>query len=597
MSSWLVASLIALVLVVVQYGSRRLSIGIALLRFIALALVAALLLDAPIGRAKAVTPWVALDGSLSWMRGADDSVMWRAAMTTLRASNADSTIVFGDSARVRRTVSAPSDQASVVGPAVERSLASGRPLIVLTDGDVDDPESLRQLPAGSRVEVIARPSRRDVAVVSLDMARAHVSGDTLEVRASLAAGDAGAAAGTLTLYVGSRAVTTVPVEALGAFAERTIVLRGLVEGSEGPTLVRLVVASPGDAEVHNDTLSAAIDVSRAASAVFVSTSPDPDARYALTVLRGALSIPTRGYLRVAPGMWRAEGSLTPVSEADVRNAFHDAPVAILHGDTSVFGAPRTVAQGPLALLLPSAIDDGEWYVTQAPPSPIAAALSGLPWDSLPPIVTAPSLPAGDWRGLEARRGREDDRRAVIVGSERPRRTVVVGGSGFWRWRFRGGVASDAYGALWGSIFDWLSAQRADRRAAVPDDRVFRAGEPIRWRRGSQTDSQVVLTLTRRGAPARVDTVSLTFASQSTIQESAPLAAGVYEVSARGGRSLLTVNASREWLPRAPRAKSGAAGGTVLSDSAPRLRDHGWSFAVALGLLCLEWVLRRRQGLR
>jgi hypothetical protein len=597
MSSWLIAFLIALALVVVQYGSRRISIGIALLRLVALTLVAALLLDAPIGRAKAVAPWVALDGSVSWMRAAGDSAMWRSATNLIRSSHADSIIIFGDSARVRRAATTPSDQASIVGPAVERSLASGRPLIVLTDGDVDDPESLKQLPAGSRVEVVARPPRRDVAVLSLEMSRAHVSGDTLEVRASLSAGDAGAAAGTLTLYVGQRAVTSAPIDAMGAFAERTVVLRGMVEGPEGPALVRVVATSPGDAEVHNDTVSAVIDVSRAASAVFVSTSPDPDARYALTVLRGALSIPTRGYLRVAPGMWRAEGALTAVSESDVRNAFRDAPLAILHGDTAVFGTPRTVAQGPLALLVPSTLDDGEWYATQAPASPLAAALSGLPWDSLPPIVTAPSLPAGEWRGLEARRGREDERRAVIVGSERPRRTVIVGGSGFWRWRFRGGVASDAYGALWGSIFDWLSAQRADRRAAVPDDKVFRAGEPIRWRRGSQTDSQVVLTLTRRGAPARVDTVSLTFAGASTIQESPPLPAGVYDVSTRGGKSLLTVNASREWLPRAARAKSGAAGGTVLSDSAPRLRDHGWAFAAALAMLCLEWVLRRRQGLR
>ena len=597
MSSWLIALVVAVLIVLVQYGARRVSIFIALLRTLAITLIVALLLDAPAGRTKSIAPWIALDASQSWLRDANDSSLWRAATTAVRNTHADSIIQFGDSARVRRAASAPSDQASAVGPAVERALASGRPLVVITDGDVDDPESLRLLPAGSRVEVVSRPARRDVAVAALDMPRAHVSGDTLEARVTLAAGDAGAVSGTLTMLVADRAVATSSIEPLGAFAERTVTMRGRVEGAEGPALVRVVATMPGDAEPHNDTLLAAIDLSRAASAVFVSTSPDPDARYALTVLRGALSIPTRGYLRVAPGMWRAEGALTAVTEQDVRDAFRNAPLAILHGDTTVFGAPRSTALGPLALLVPSSVDDGEWYAVQAPPSPLAAALSGLPWDSLPPIVTTPAMPSGEWRGLEARRGREDDRRVVIVGSERPKRTVIVGGSGFWRWRFRGGVAADAYGALWGSIFDWLSAQRTDRRAAVPDDRVFRAGEAIRWRRGSVADSQVVLTLTRRGAPARVDTVSLTFGAQSTIQETPPLPAGVYDVSARGGKSLLTVNASREWLPRAPRARSGAAGGKASSDSAPRLRDHAWLFALAVGLLCLEWVLRRRRGMR
>lgn len=598
MTSWIIALVVALLIVLVQYGARRrVSIFIALLRTLAITLIVALLLDAPAGRAKAVAPLVALDVSQSWLRDAGDSSLWRAAMKAARDAHADSILQFGDSARVRHTASSPLDQASAVGPAVERALASGRPLVVITDGDVDDPESLRLLPSGSRVEVLARPVRRDIAVSALDMPRAHVSGDTLEARVTLAAGDAGAPSGTLTMLVGEHAISSASIEPLGAFAERTVVMRGKVEGSEGPAIVRIVATMPGDAERHNDTLSAAIDVSRAASAVFVSTSPDPDARYALTVLRGALSIPTRGYLRVAPGMWRAEGALTAVTEKDVRDAFREAPLAILHGDTTVFGAPRATALGPLALLVPSNVDDGEWYATQAPPSPLAAALSGLPWDSLPPIVTAPAMPSGEWRGLEARRGREDDRRAVIVGTEHPKRTVVVGGSGFWRWRFRAGVAADAYGALWGSIFDWLSAQRTDRRAAVPDDRVFRAGEPIRWRRGSAADSQVVLTLTRRGAPARVDTVSLAFGVQNTMLESPPLPPGVYDVSARGGRSLLIVNASREWLPRAPRARSGAAGGAASSDTAPRLRDHGWVFALAVSLLCLEWVLRRRRGMR
>src|SRR6185503_12336016 len=102
----------------------------------------------------------------------------------------------------------------------------------------------------------------------------------------------------------------------------------------------------------------------------------------------------------------------------------------------------------------AAASDEEWYAVDAPPSPLSAALSGLPWDSLPPITVTGAPPAGQWNALEARRGREQERRVVIAGTDAPRRVVVVAGSGMWRWRFRGGESSDAFTALWGSLFDW-----------------------------------------------------------------------------------------------------------------------------------------------
>jgi hypothetical protein len=180
--------------------------------------------------------------------------------------------------------------------------------------------------------------------------------------------------------------------------------------------------------------------------VFVSTSPDFDARYALAVLRGALGIPTRGFFRVAPGEWRIEGSLAPIPESDVRQAVRDAPVTILHGDTAAFGAPRSITLGPLALIVPTAAE-GEWYASAAPASPLAPALAGVVWDSLPPVGIAAMTPHGSWEGVVARRGRGDERKPIVVGSDEPRRVAIVAASGLWRWRFRGGVASDAFTAL------------------------------------------------------------------------------------------------------------------------------------------------------
>ena len=61
--------------------------------------------------------------------------------------------------------------------------------------------------------------------------------------------------------------------------------------------------------------------------------------------------------------------------------------------------------------------------------------------------------------------------------------------------------------------------------------------------------------------------------------------------------MLAVNNAREWLPRSPRVKEGVVGGGVPVDAAPRLRSTGWAYALLLLLLCAEWVVRRRVGMR
>lgn len=606
MSPWIVAALAGLVFAFLQYAGRDLRVGAralvpAVLRAVAVMLLAALLLDAPAGRRKPLATWVALDASASWRRGGDTSA-WQHAWREVRAARPESLFFFGDSLRARAgtdSLTTPADLASIVRPAVERALGRGHPLVVVTDGELADPEALNELPAGSRVIVEPHRAGSDLAVASLELPRAVVSGDTVELRVGLVAGASGSPAGTLTISVGDASVLSVPVDALAPYAERALTVRARMEGREGPTVVRAIARAPGDAEAHNDTLAMAIDLSRAASAVFVSTSPDFDARYALSVLRGALAVPTRGYFRVAPGAWRVDGSLAPIAEADVRAAFRDAPVAILHGDTAAFGPPRAATSGPLALVVPATTSDGEWYAADAPPSPLAPALSGLPWDSLPPITVGAAPPAGQWRALEVRRGREEDRRVIIAGSDTPRRLVIVAASGLWRWRFRGGASADAFTALWGSLFDWLAAERADRRAAVPTGIVARAGEPVRWHRGNATDSSVLVVLRRvgRNDSARVDSMTLRFHGDATIAESPPLAPGLYTATVRGGSTMLAVNNAREWLPRAPRVKAGAIGGGVPVDAAPRLRSAGWAYALLLLLLCAEWVVRRRLGMR
>ena len=606
MLSWLAAAAAGLLAGVVQYGVRqgaragaagaRLA-ALTALRAAAVALLVALLLDAPVGRRRAPPPFAALDVSASWLRGGDTAA-YANAVRQLRATGADSTFLTGDSVRAGAPPRSPSDLASRVRPVVERALAAGRSLVLVTDGEVDDPAALAELPAGSQVRVVAPALRPDVAVMGLEAPRAVVRGDTVEVRLSHDAGPRGAAAGTVAISIAGRELATVPFDSMAPWAEREVAARLPVAVADGTTLLGALVSSPGDAERRNDTLTVALEVAPAAGAVLVSTSPDLDSRFATAVLRGALALPTRAYLRVAPGVWRIEGALSPVAESEVRAAMREAPLVVLHGDTAVFGPPRqAVARGALALVVPPRASDGDFYAVGAPPSPLAPALAGLPWDSLPPIDVSAVPPRGDWEGLETRRGRRLDRRVAVAGSERPRRVVTVAASGFWRWQFRARQGSDAFAALWGGIFDWLAAERSDVRAAIPADATVRAGEPVRWRRGSESDSAVVAVLSRRGAPARVDSVTLDFGRGVSMAESAPLPVGVYDVSVRGGRALLVVNVSREWLPRRPTVRAGATGGAPAVGAGTGARSVGWLYALVLALLCIEWVLRRRAGLR
>jgi hypothetical protein len=224
-------------------------------------------------------------------------------------------------------------------------------------------------------------------------------------------------------------------------------------------------------------------------------------------------------------------------------------------------------------------------------------VSGIAWDSLAPITAAREEPKGGIRALEARRGRGGERRAIVMLTESPKRVAVVAGSGLWRWRFRGGVSADAFTAVWGSVFDWLATERADRRAAIPDAGAFRAGERIRWRRGAARDSMVVVALRREDDAARADSLTLRFGRSSSVVTTPPLSPGIYRVEAAGGTSRFVVNRSREWVPRSPSMRSGAAPRRAVAGLRPTVRDFGWMYVITVLLLCAEWILRRRAGMR
>lgn len=600
---WLIAAGAALAFAVLQYATEPRAAstrGAAALRFVAALLAVALVLDAPRGRAAVRASLVVLDASESWQRGRPDSD-WESvrARAVAAARGAGDTLWYaGDSLRATHT-GAPADANSRVAGAVERALAQGRPLELFTDGELDDVRALERVLAGSRIHVEPLPGSgvRDAAVLGLDVPRSVVGGDSVEVVVRVVAGAGGAAAGAVALTLDGAPLGRTAFDSIPPFSERDVRAMARVPAAgEGIRVLRAVASSPGDGVGRNDTLATALEVAAAPRAVFVSTAPDQDARFALEVLRGTLAIAVRAFYRVAPGTWRQEPGFTPATEADVRAALGDAPVAIIHGDTAHFGAPRTLVQGALALIVPTTAESDEWYVAAVPQSPLSPALAGLPFDSLPPLALGPA-PRGDWSAAVARRPRvQRDDRAFVVGSAAPRRVVVVAASGLWRWRFRGGASADAFAALWGGVFDWMAVGGDDRRGAVPVTGWARAGETIAWRRGARQDSIVVATL-RSSAHAGADSVTLRFPGDAIVAESSPLPEGDYEISVPGGRTRLVVGASREWIPRRPSVESGSIGTAQPSGLAPRLRDAWWAYVLLLAALCTEWFVRRRAGLR
>ena len=595
---WVAAVIAGVAAVILVYGLKPgtgLTLVSAGLRLVAVTGLMALILNAALGAARPAAALVALDVSASWLRDGDSS-RFREALQRARSEASGNLLLFGDSTRAATGDVVPADEASRVRPAVERAMAEGRPLRVYTDGELEDAEALASLVGGSGIIVMRSDDATDVAIEELRVVRATVGGDTLDVDVALTGSARGGPPSRLTISLADRLVATIQVDSVGPYGERIVRARVPVPDVTGPMLIAASLSAPGDRIAANDSLAVAIDVMPGAGAVVVSTAPDYDVRDLAAVLRGTVLLPTRGYYRVAPGRWREEGSLAEASEADVQRAAREAPLLVLHGDTAIFGDPRVFARGSLLLVTPPSTPGEEWYATGAPTSPMSSALSGSPWDSLPPLEVSPVAQAGNFEVLETRRARRLERRVAAIGWERPRRTVLVPAAGFWRWRFRGGAPAAAHSAFWGSIIDWLAAERADNRAATPADGAVREGQPVRWRRGLPTDTIVPVALVRRGTGER-DSITVQFTAGSLFTETPSRRAGVYDITTRGGTSVLVVNSSAEILPRRPSVVEGDIGtGEALTD-APRLRGIGWIFAIVILSLCVEWILRRRLGLR
>lgn len=471
MLTWALALLIGGALAFATYGmSASVPRRMLALRVLGVTLVAALLLDAPIGPTRGLAPRIALDASASWTAAAD-AAPWtaaRAAADSALNAGGDSLVVFGSALRSAALLpERPADPSSRIGPVVEQARASGRPVVIVTDGKLDDAERLPELPVGSMVVIPSTAAGADLGVAPIEAPAAALIGDTLELRFRVkASGVVEAAPRTLSITLGGRTLSTQSIAAMDPYGEREVSIRVPVPAIEGEQPL-IAALSPGDVLAANDTARTTIAIVGSASVALISTSPDQDARFAYSLLRQTQRGAVRAYWRVAPGQWREGDALRPVNEDAVRRALASASLVVLHGDTALFGPARQRARGAL-VLMPSPDASDEYYATGVGDSPLRAALADLPWDALPPLRVG-AAPRGGFDALLARRARRTDERAVVSLVESSRRTVVVSAAGFWRWRTRGGRIAESFDALWGSIFDWVVGPDAPARRSLAVD--------------------------------------------------------------------------------------------------------------------------------
>jgi hypothetical protein len=422
------------------------------LRLGALALIASLLVNPPLGQVRPVAPLVALDVSLSWMRATDSSAWARARDEAMR-TDGDSVLLVGSTLRTAPPPPIPTDTVTNLTGAIERARVAGRPLVFFTDAEVD---TLRfdldvRLPAGSRIVAHLPQRGPDLAITGLDAPAGAIEGDSVSVGVFLKGHRTPPRFVSLVATVDGRELARRQLDPFESWGERLERIRVVLP--PGPREAHLVVhiIAENDAEPRNDTASRTLRRGERITALAVSTAPDFDFREIARVLRGALSVPTVVRSRVAPGRWVDDhGNQLP--EARVRQELARAQVVLLHGDTAYFGEPRTAVAGGLALVPPPQ-EDSEWFLTAAPPSPLRHFLMDLPFDSLPPVALGrigrgqPLLHVRGPGGAESLLGSIDDS---------VRRVIVMPVRGTYRWALRGGAAADAFATIWGAVFAALA---------------------------------------------------------------------------------------------------------------------------------------------
>jgi hypothetical protein len=545
-----VLPLIALATVLALGGALLLYLGperagpsgvpLALLRALAWLGVAALLLD-PGCRSGPAPPTVLLDQSQSLSDPAGDA-RWKAAVDSARRLAAGGPVVlFGATPRAWHERARPDAPTSLLLPTLREAVSRGGPIAIVTDGEVDDAAALpADVMRAARVVIVARPRGPDAGLAAVRIPPVLRAGDTATAEVAVVVRQATTGdSGSLELREDGRIAARQRI-GLGAGSVAAVLRFVPAPPPGGERVVRRYEARltgfARDVEPRDDARATVAAVTRAAAVALFSESPDWDFRWLGRTLRSARATPVRSFVRVAEGPWRDAATLAPVSEAAARAAAQEAALVIAHGPEAAIDAIARLARRSVwRWPTGGGAQTGDWYVAPEPgASPLGAALAGVPVESLPPLSALRTAPA-DSTAWSAVLARAGRR-----GSAQP---VFVGGT--------------REGRRWLTVLGsglWRWASRGGVAAEGYRALVLGAAD---W------------SLERR-----------------TAEDGEVLA--VRDSLAREGV---------EFLPRAPTLAVQAGVAERATRERVPLQQRPLVFGAILVALCVEWVARRRRGMR
>jgi len=537
-------------------------------------------------------PLVLLDASLSM--GAAGG-RWSEALAMARSAGEMRLVGARDGDSI------PSGGRSLLAPAISGAGSAGRPVIVITDGEVEDADAIAPgLQALTTVRVLERKPVNDVAIVRVEGTSRVTPTDSL--RLSLEVESFGAAAArTLPVVAreGDRSWLRGSVE-LDAAGRGRVTLQGPVPTvAPGAHVLRITLEETRDAEPRSDTRLLVVTVVPTPGVVLLASPPTWESRFLFEALRDVAALPVRGYLETQQGQWRRAGDLHPIARDEVASVARRADLLVTLGNPAALAAGSR-ARGRLILpaVTPGSATPGDWYVAVPGGTPIGGAFGGLAVDSFPPGTALAELAAGprDWVGLTAQAGRRGTVRPVLVGRDSAGvRRIIVGVDGLWRWAFRGGASEQGYRGLVAASVSWLlgGAEAAAGKARLLRE-VVEQGRPasFEWY-GEGSTSPIPIELTADTAVRR-DTLVFDGAGRAELM----LPPGVwrYRLSGGGEGTLAVEEFSAELLPR---ARTLVAHEAVSSPEKTRIPVRSWLWLFAVGVVAFsgEWLARRRLGLR
>jgi hypothetical protein len=540
-------------------------------------------------------PLVLLDGSISqtaaggrWREAHDSAARWGDVR------------LFGDERSGADT--SPDRGRSLLARALLAASAADRPVIVVTDGELEDAREVPpDLLARTSVRVFARTPQPDVAITGVKGPARITSGDSLVLEADVRTVGAPAAdSAVVALEDGTRRLARRTVRLGAARAGRVRLAAASAGLAPGDHVLQVVLVDQHDAEPRTDRRLHILSIVPTPGVVVLAGPTDWDTRFLYRALKDVAQLPVRGYARIEADRWRSLQDLAVVGAAQVRQAARRADVVVLKGNVGGIadgGQARGVWRWPSGETADGTPTPGDWYLMSAGASPVTEAFAGFPVDSFPPALQLVELrnPPADWIALSAQDGRRGPQWPAVMGRDLGRtREVTVLADGLWRWAFRGGSSEQSYRAWVAATLSWLLAGvDSAQGVARPVRGVVPSGRPLvfEWIGPGAARPVPVQWI---GGRAGTDTLRFDGAGHAAVW--LPPGEYRYRLSPNGAGTVAVEQYSDELLPR-PVSVTSHEARAALTSTTRSAREWPWLFALAVVGLAGEWVARRRLGLR